>query len=84
MALSLTIKVETTYSDGHESERVEAVEVEPFDGLEELWEHLYEQVYEYLGDGHGIGRDLDVLYTVTILASPQKLPELVGLSNEWG
>jgi hypothetical protein len=42
MTLSLTIKVQNTYSDGHESEHVEAVQVAPFDDLEELWEQLHE------------------------------------------
>lgn len=78
-AVHLTIKVENTYSDGHESEQVEKVQVEPFEGLEELWE----QLREYTGDGHGIGRDVDALYTVTVLESPER-PGLVGLSNEWG
>lgn len=78
-AVHLKIKVENSYSDGHESEQVEKVQVEPFEDLEELWE----QLREYTGDGHGIGRDVDALYTVTVLEAPER-PELVGLSNEWG
>jgi hypothetical protein len=79
VAVHLKIKVENTYSDGHESEQVEKVQVEPFEDLEHLWE----QLREYTGDGHGIGRDVDALYTVTVLEAPER-PELVGLSNEWG
>lgn len=79
VAVHLKIKVENTYSDGHESEQVEKVQVEPFEDLEALWE----QLREYTGDGHGIGRDVDALYTVTVLEAPER-PELVGLSNEWG
>lgn len=80
MALHLTIKVENTYSDGHESEQTHAVELEQFRGEEDLWE----QLFDYTGDGHGADRpDLDSLYTVTVLACPEH-SELVGLSNEWG
>ncbi len=79
MALRLRVQVENTYSDGHQSERVQEIQVEPFDDLEELWE----QLHAYTGDGHGIGRGVDALYTVTVLESPNR-PELVGLSNEWG
>lgn len=79
MALRLRVQVENTYSDGHQSERVQEIQVEPFEDLEELWELLR----EFTGDGHGIGRDVDALYTVTVLESPNR-PELVGLSNEWG
>ena len=80
MALHLTIKVENTYSDGHESEQTHAVELEQFRGEEDLWE----QLFDYTGDGHGADRPgLDSLYTVTVLACPE-YSELVGLSNEWG
>ncbi len=76
--MALTIKVENAYSDGHESERVETVQVEPFEDLEELWE----QLEEFTGDGHGIDNDLGYCYTVTVLESVER-PDLVGLSNEW-
>lgn len=76
--LTLTIKVENAYSDGHESEQVEAVQVEPFDDLEELWE----QLHDYTGDGHGIGNDLGYCHAVTVVDFPDR-PDLVGLSNEW-
>lgn len=79
MAVHLTIKVENTYSDGHESEQTHAVLVDSFLDEEDLWDNLY----EYTGDGHGVGRDLDAIYTVTILEAPDH-PWLVGLTNEWG
>uniref|UniRef100_A0A5Q5BTD5 Uncharacterized protein n=2 Tax=unclassified Mycobacterium TaxID=2642494 RepID=A0A5Q5BTD5_MYCSS len=79
MALNLTIKVENAYSDGHESEQTHTVTMERFRGEEDLWE----QLFEYTGDGHGDGRDLGSLHTVTVLGCPE-YPELVGLSNEWG
>lgn len=77
--LHLTIKVENAYSDGHESEQTHEVEIERFLGEEALWERLF----DYTGDGHGDGRDVGSLYTVTVLECAE-LPELVGLSNEWG
>ncbi|UQX13395.1 hypothetical protein [Candidatus Mycobacterium methanotrophicum] len=76
--MTLTIKVENAYSDGHESEQVETVQVEPSEDLEELWE----QLEEFTGDGHGIDSDLGYCYVVTVLDSPDR-PEMVGLSNEW-
>jgi hypothetical protein len=45
--------------------------------------HLSIKVENAYSDGHGIGRDLNAIYTVTVLESPDH-PELVGLSNEWG
>ncbi|MEX7474261.1 hypothetical protein AB4Z39_31700 [Mycobacterium adipatum] len=77
--LNLTIKVENAYSDGYESVQTHDVELERFLGEEALWDSLF----DYTGDGHGSGRDLGSLYTVTVLECPQ-LPELVGLSNEYG
>ena len=55
------------------------MQVDRFQGEEDLWDRLF----DYTGDGHGAGRDLDAIYTVTVLESPD-YPELVGLSNEWG
>ncbi|PJE02194.1 MAG: hypothetical protein CK429_35025 [Mycobacterium sp.] len=81
MALNLTIKVENTYSDGHESEQTHVVTLDRFGGEVDLWD----QLFDYTGDGHGAGdgSDLGSLSTVTVLACPE-YPELVGLSNEWG
>lgn len=76
--MKLTIKNESAYSDGHESERTETVDVEPFDDMDELWE----QLHDYTGDGHGIDPDLGYCYVITIIESPE-CPNLVGESNEW-
>jgi hypothetical protein len=78
MALEMRIKVVSAYSDGHESERTETVQVEQFADLDEMWE----QLDEFTGDGHGVDSSLGYCYEVTVLESPQR-PELVGLSNEW-
>ncbi len=76
---TLTIKVESAYSDGHTSERVETVTVPPFADLDELWEHLQ----DHNGDGHGSDDpDLGYCYTITVLDFPGH-PELVEVSNEW-
>jgi hypothetical protein len=77
-SLTLTIKVENAYSDGHTSKQVKTVEVEPFEELEQLWE----QLEEFTGDGHGIGSDLGYCFEISIVDAPG-LPELVGLGNEW-
>lgn len=74
----VTIKVQSAYGDGHESERVETVKLSPFNELDELWE----QLEQFTGDGHGSGSDVGYCYTVTVLSAPDH-PELVGLSNEW-
>jgi hypothetical protein len=78
MALELTIKVDSAYSDGHESQRVENLAVEPFADVEELWE----QLQEFTGDGHGTDSSLGYCYEVTVLAFPQR-SDLVGRSYEW-
>ncbi|OMC37690.1 hypothetical protein A5742_08630 [Mycolicibacterium fortuitum] len=77
-SLTLTIRVENAYSDGHTSKRVETVEVEPFEDLEQLWE----QLEEFTGDGHGIGNDLGYCFEITIVDAPGRC-ELVGEFNEW-
>ncbi|MEW2484523.1 hypothetical protein AB0876_33530 [Mycobacterium sp. NPDC049093] len=77
-SLKLTIRVESAYSDGHTSKRVETVEVEPFEDLEQLWE----QLEEFTGDGHGIGNDLGYCHEITIVDAPAR-PDLVGKLNEW-
>lgn len=78
-SVELTIKVENAYSDGYESGQTHVVRVPRFGAEEDLWDELY----VYTGDGHGVGRDLDAYYVVTITAAPE-CPELVGASNEWG
>ncbi|UBV22313.1 hypothetical protein H8Z59_03620 [Mycolicibacterium fortuitum] len=77
-SLTLTIRVENAYSDGHTSKRVETVEVERFEDLEQLWE----QLEEFTGDGHGIGNDLGYCFEITIVDAPGRC-ELVGECNEW-
>jgi hypothetical protein len=75
----MKIHVENTYSDGHESERdTEVREPAPGEDIEEFWEEV---LWEETGDGHGISRDVESYYAVTILESAS--PELVGQKREW-
>lgn len=76
--IGLVIKVECAYSDGHESVRVQEVEIASFGDLDQLWEDLE----EYTGDGHGTGGKLGYCYTITVLECLAS-PELVGQSHEW-
>jgi len=78
---SAQIRIENTYADGHESERV--TEVDPpaslaASDLEAWWDDV---VFDETGDGHGIG-SMGFCYTVTVLEAPA-LPGLVGQTNEW-
>ncbi len=77
----MKIHVENTYSDGHESERDVEVRAELLQcaiGEEEFWEEV---LWQETGDGHGISRDVESYYAVTILESAS--PELVGQKREW-
>lgn len=76
--MRLKVKLENAYSDGHESETTEWVEIPPFADAEEMWEHLQ----DFTGDGHDTAGDLGYCHTVTVLESPGRA-DLVGLSNEW-
>jgi hypothetical protein len=78
--MTVTVRIENTYEDGHES--VLEVEVEspevPTD-LEEWWE---ERVWEHTGDGHALGSGMGAWYEATIIEADDA--SLVGLSMEWG
>jgi hypothetical protein len=80
----MKIKVENAYSDGHESERtivvqdVEFVDLDDDAEAEEMGDYLY----EFTGDGHGIGKDVGSYYTVTILEAADS--KWVGRIFDWG
>lgn len=76
--IRLIVKVENAYSDGHESEATETVDVAEFAGIDELWD----QLFEITGDGHDIEGQLGYCHTVTVSGCAER-PELVGESNEW-
>lgn len=81
--MTVTIRIENTYEDGHESETTVEVEdpEEPDDAdyMEEWWDT---EVFEHTGDGHGEKHPkLGALYTATIINADDK--KFVGLSREW-
>lgn len=73
----MRIRIENAYSDGYESMQVR--KVPEFVGtVPELPDYLY----QFTGDGHGIGRDVESVHTVTVLESD--MPDLVGEVVEFG
>ncbi|WP_237085787.1 hypothetical protein [Mycobacteroides abscessus] len=77
-ALNLIIEVENAYSDGHTSAQMYPAQLDRLDDEDELWDELF----CYTGDGHGIDEDLGSWHEVTIVESPDA-PELKGLSHEY-
>ena len=73
----VTVRIENTYSDGHESMR-EAMLPAPNGALDEWWQEV---AFPETGDGHGIEGRLGSCYTATIIKADN--PALVGLSEEW-
>lgn len=88
----MKIRIENSYTDGHESESVVEIFEEPsldmldadYDGPEDWdgadwWQGV---VYEYTGDGHGAAvPGLGSCYIATIVEADNAA--LVGKSNEW-
>lgn len=83
--MSLLIKIENDYSDGHSSENTVILNIpEPDikdvnDDDSEWWD---EHVFNHTGDGHGVQRGIESYYTATIVGADNK--ELIGASKEWG
>ncbi|MDD4865658.1 MAG: hypothetical protein PHQ28_00520 [Mycobacterium sp.] len=78
--MTMKIRVENTYSDGHES--VELHDIPDYTGDPDDTELFEEHLRPYTGDGHGIGRKVYALYTVTVLEASN--PALVGRTEEYG
>jgi len=79
--MTVVVKIENDYSDGHHSEReVEVPAPETQDGRGDLREWWADIVYQHTGDGHGIDFDGGSCYTATIVAGP---PALLGETYEW-
>jgi hypothetical protein len=78
---TVTVRIENTYEDGHES--VVEVEVEtPADptDLEDWWD---DTVFEHTGDGHGADNPkLGAWYEAKITRADDE--KLVGMSMDWG
>jgi hypothetical protein len=79
----LTIEIENTYTDGHESKTT--VELPVPDQVDDTW--WQDTVFEHTGDGHyndvyeETGERLGSCYTATIVKAED--PALVGLDYEW-
>jgi len=82
--MSVTVKIENTYEDGHETELIIEVQDPPAgsdeENLELWWE---EEVWPHTGDGYGEKHPkLGCWYEATITGADENW--LVGLSMEWG
>ena len=82
MADTVTVKIENTYEDGHESTHevlVEGPELPLTRPLDEWWEEV---VFPHTGDGHAVERDrFGYCYTATVIATESE--GLLGRSYEW-
>lgn len=71
----MKIRVENSYEDGHESTRVEEIpdplytDADPEEGLRDF-------LWEFSGDGHGLGNDLGLWCEITILEAENE--SLIG------
>ncbi len=78
--MTVMVRIENDYSDGHHSEFVVPVEDPDDDHLKDLDEWASDVIFEHTGDGHG--KDgLGSCYTATIVASDN--PLLIGEVFEW-
>jgi hypothetical protein len=86
----ITVKIENSYTDGHESEsRVEIDEGEfPLTAMpdEDWWQ---DYVFDHTGDGHYVevyeatGERLGSCYTATIVHADDDRHWLVGATHDW-
>ncbi len=78
--MTVTVKIENDYSDGHHSESEVELETPSFTYLEDWWQDV---VFEYTGDGHGNGDNgkLGSCYTATIIKTDD--PVFLDESFEW-
>jgi len=80
--MSVTVRIENTYEDGHES--VKEVEVpNPEEGWTDLDPWWEDEVFQHTGDGHGMDNPkLGSWYEAEIIAAD--MPNLVGRRYDWG
>jgi hypothetical protein len=78
--MTVTIRMENTYEDGHESTSEHVLDnPEDPENLEDWWE---DYVWELTGDGHGADNPkLGSLHEATIIKADDE--SLVGQSMEW-
>lgn len=77
-----TVKIENSYSDGHESKREVLVEAPP-EGCDDddLTAWFEDKVWPETGDGHGTDSSLSSYYLATIIAADRE--DHVGQWYEW-
>lgn len=80
---TILVRIENSYSDGHESTVTKRITApENPDNEDELDEWWNDEVFTLTGDGHGEKNPgLDSSYSAEILDGPA---ELVGKTYEWG
>ncbi|MFJ2662523.1 hypothetical protein [Arthrobacter koreensis] len=77
-APTVKVKIENSYADGHESEKIVLVAPpEEFDedSIDEWWNN---DVFAHTGDGHS--ETMDASYEAKVLEGPESL---VGTTYEW-
>jgi len=80
--MTVTVKIENTYEDGHESVvEVEVENPEPEDDdLDTWWEDV---VFPLTGDGHGAKHPkLGCFYEATVIRADDQ--RMVGHTRDWG
>jgi hypothetical protein len=80
--MSVTVKIENTYEDGHESViEVEVENPEPEDDdLDDWWEDV---VFPHTGDKHGAKHPkLGAFYEATVIRADDQ--RMVGHTRDWG
>lgn len=78
---TITVRIENTYEDGHESTSEHELDApEDPENLEDWWEDF---VWELTGDGYGADNPkLGAWYEATIIRADDV--SLVGQTQEWG
>ena len=74
------VRIENTYSDGHESATEVWLSPPTGSSAEELEGWWQDEVFEHTGDGHGADGSLGSRLTATVLSGPG---HLVGQAFEW-
>ncbi|MDP9903148.1 DUF3846 domain-containing protein [Arthrobacter bambusae] len=74
------VRIENTYSDGHESTTEVWLEPPAGNSAKELEDWWQDEVFGHTGDGHGTDGSLGSLLTATVISGPT---HLAGQTFEW-
>lgn len=77
--MTTRVRIENTYSDGHNS--THAVELPTPARDQDLEEWFADEVWLHTGDGHGEDDDLGFYYDAEVIASDRT--DLVGETYDW-